>query len=164
MFLALGVALLILPAGVRAGAFACLLVLIGCGGPGPAGNVGAGAGNGAAVPAPACAEPAALPEEPAPRDVSRELLAVRDVIFIRETRQSPQFADNAQAARFHLGVETAIAEGLELVAPDLERTARALSPELPFLERVRVLVLRADELTGWDQPGIVPYKRPPQDK
>lgn len=94
---------------------------------------------------------------PHDRDVMPDIRGARDIVFIRESMELPPLEDTAASSLAMRHLEAGVAAGFTRFEAELVRTANALSPDLPRMERYRILVMRVDELTGWDRPGVTPW-------
>lgn len=145
---------------LKTGCLACLLALL-C--------ASCGSGNTSDAYAPSNAPEANTPTEKASsphlqdeaakdlRDVSADIEAAKEAIRKREYADAPRVRTDEMFHSMRTGIDRGIDNGFEIIRPDIERLARSLSPDLPQSERVRILVAKVDELTGWKPKSAMPY-------
>lgn len=116
------------------------------------------------APPPAPANPVLAPTRHAPvanapaqpaRDVSADIAAAKAHIRKRERDDLPPMGREL-ARSTAANVDRAIDQAFAAMAADLTRLAQSLSTDLPVSERVRILVAKADEITGWGPKSVIP--------
>lgn len=147
---------------MKTAALACLLALC-CAGCGQAGNQTTPNDRGAAnAKSNHTTSPGTKADEPEGRpaaDVQADIDAAKEVIRKREYADAPLVRTSAMAKNLRAGIDRGIDQGFDKLRPDLERLAGSLNADLPQSERVRLIVAKADELTGWDAKSSVPHAR-----